>query len=93
MTAAGDEDNVAAVAYIAAIVPDEGETVGQIFGRTPPHSMAPRLEPDADGYLWLTVKDFRNAVAPGASEKETALMAAAQKPINVTPSRQPGRRR
>jgi len=89
VTAAGEEDNVKGLAYIAAIVPDAGETVGQIFGRTAPHPMAPALQPDTDGYLWLTVDDFRNAVAPNASEEETALMSAAQRPINVACLGQP----
>jgi pimeloyl-ACP methyl ester carboxylesterase len=39
--------------------------------------------PDADGFLWLTVDAFRNAFAPDASPSETALMAAAQKPISL----------
>ena len=34
-----------------------------------------------DGFLWLTVDAFRNAVAPDATEEETSLMAANQKPI------------
>jgi pimeloyl-ACP methyl ester carboxylesterase len=37
ITAAGaGNSKVKALAYIAAIVPDEGETVGQVFGRTAP---------------------------------------------------------
>jgi len=82
VTAAGTGDqNVKALVYIAAIVPDEGETVGDIFGRVPPHPTAPKLQPDQDGFFWLKVDDFRNAVAPDASAEETAVMAAAQKPI------------
>src|SRR6266853_5409675 len=60
--AAGNAD-VKALVYIAAIVPDEGETVSDIFRRVPPHPSAPKLEPDADGFLWLTVDGFRNALA------------------------------
>jgi pimeloyl-ACP methyl ester carboxylesterase len=62
-------------------VPDEGETVGEIFGRLPPHARAARLQPDSDGLLWLTVDDFRKAVAPDASPDDTFLMAVTQKPI------------
>ena len=64
ITAAGaGESNVKALVYVAAVVPDEGETVGEIFGRVPPHGKAPRLQPDSDGLLWLTVDDFRKAMA------------------------------
>jgi pimeloyl-ACP methyl ester carboxylesterase len=78
--AAGDL-KVKALVYVAAIVPDEGETVGQIFGRVAPHPKAPKLQPDDDGLVWVTVDAFRNAIAPDASREETALMAATQKPI------------
>ena len=81
--AAAANSNVKALAYVAAIVPDEGETVGDVFRRVPPHPSAPQLQPDADGFLWLTVDAFRNAFAPDATASETALMAAAQKPISV----------
>jgi len=81
--AAAGNSNVKALVYIAAIVPDEGETVSDIFRRVPPQTSAPKLEPDADGFLWLTVDGFRNAFAPDASALETALMASTQKPISV----------
>lgn len=81
--AAAGNANVKALVYIAAIVPDEGETVGDVFQRVPPHPSAPKLQPDADGFLWLTVDAFRNAFAPDASASETALMAAVQKPISL----------
>jgi len=81
--AAAGNPNVKALVYIAAVVPDEGETVGDVFHRVASHSSAPKLQPDADGFLWLNVDAFRTAVAPDASLSETALMAATQKPISV----------
>jgi len=79
--AAAGDPNVKALVYVAAVVPDEGERVGEIFGRVAPHPKAPKLQPDSDGLLWVTVEAFRNAIAPNASPEETALMAATQKPI------------
>lgn len=84
ITAAGaGNPNVKALVYVAAIVPDEGENVGQVFQRLPPHPSAPTLQPDADGFLWLKADAFRNAIAPDATPEEANLMAAAQKPISV----------
>jgi pimeloyl-ACP methyl ester carboxylesterase len=84
ITAAGAGDpNVKALVYIAAVVPDEGETVGDVFHRVAPHHSAPQLQPDDNGFLWLHTDAFRNAVAPNASAEEIALMAAAQKPITL----------
>jgi pimeloyl-ACP methyl ester carboxylesterase len=79
--AAGGNPNVKALICIAAIVPDEGETVGDVFHRVPAHPSAPKLQPDVDGFLWVNVDAYRSAVAPDASSSETALMAATQKPI------------
>jgi pimeloyl-ACP methyl ester carboxylesterase len=79
--AAAGDPKVKALVYVAAVVPDEGETVGEIFGRVAPHPKAPKLQPDSDGLLWVTADAFRNAIAPDASTEETSLMAATQKPI------------
>ena len=83
ITAAGaDNPQVKALVYIAAIVPDEGETVGALFQRAEPQpSTRPQLAPDADGFLWLPPGAFANAVAPGASKEETDLMDINQHPI------------
>jgi pimeloyl-ACP methyl ester carboxylesterase len=81
--AAAGNPNVKSLVYIAAIVPDEGETVGDVFHRVPPHPSSPKLQPDVDGFLWMNVEAFRAAVAPDASPSETALMAATQKPISL----------
>jgi pimeloyl-ACP methyl ester carboxylesterase len=81
--AAAANSYVEALVYVAAIVPDEGETVDDVFRRVPPHPSAPQLHPDADGFLWLTVDAFRIAFAPEATASETALMTATQKPISV----------
>jgi pimeloyl-ACP methyl ester carboxylesterase len=81
-TAAGaDNPQVKALVYIAAIVPDEGETVGALFQRAEPQSGRPQLAPDADGFLWLPPGAFANAVAPDASREETDLMEINQHPI------------
>lgn len=83
ITAAGaDNPEVKGLVYIAAIVPDEGETVGALFQRAEPQpSTRPPLAPDADGFLWLPPGAFAHAVAPDASKEETDLMQINQHPI------------
>ena len=81
--AATGHAEVKALVYIAAIVPDEGENVGQVFQRLPRSPEAPALQPDADGFLWVSADAFRNAIAPDAAPEEAELMAGAQKPISV----------
>ena len=79
--AASGVSRVKALVFIAAIVPDEGETVGQLFHRAEPHPKAPQLVPDENGLLWMSAEGFANAVAPEATPDEIAFMTATQKPI------------
>ncbi len=69
---------------MAAIVPDEGETVGAVFQRAPAHPQAPQLTPDAAGRLWVDERAFSQAIAPDATPTEAAFLAAVQKPISLT---------
>lgn len=73
---------VKGLVFVAALAPDEGETVGEVFGRGKPHPSAPQLAPDNDGFIWLPDGAFATAFAQNASAKETALFAAVQRPIH-----------
>ena len=79
--AAAGEPKVKVLVYVAAIVPDEGETVGDVFQQLPPHPKAPQLQPDVDGLLWVDADAFRDAIAPDATPERIGTLAAAQKPI------------
>ena len=72
---------VASLVYIAALAPDEGETVSDVFYRGQPHPKAPKLEPDSHGLVWLPAGAFADAFAPNASSAEQEVLAAVQRPI------------
>ncbi|WP_447763600.1 alpha/beta fold hydrolase [Sphingopyxis panaciterrae] len=74
---------VKALVFMNALLPDEGETVMDVFTRTAPHPQAPALAPDADGLLWLPEDAFEQAFAQQASTSEQAVMAAVQRPISI----------
>jgi pimeloyl-ACP methyl ester carboxylesterase len=76
--------NVRALVYVAALAPDEGETVGEVFGRGTPHPQAPQLEPDAHGLIWLPDEAFAAAFAQNASAEEQTILRAVQRPISVS---------
>ncbi len=78
-----NDERVKALVYIAALAPDEGETVGQVFYRDEPHALAPQLAPDGDGFIWMPQDGFRNAFAQHATAEQLALLAAVQRPISV----------
>jgi pimeloyl-ACP methyl ester carboxylesterase len=81
--AATRSEKVRSLVYIAALAPDEGETVADVFYRAEPHPKAPKLVPDRHDLIWLPEDAFAAAFAPHASAEEQALLAAVQRPIAV----------
>ena len=77
------EERVKSFVYVAALAPDEGETVAQVFYRDEAHAEAPKLAPDKHGFIWMPVEGFSRAVAHKASTDQTRVMAAVQRPISV----------
>lgn len=80
---AARSDAVKALVYVNALVPAEGETVLDVFTRTAPHALAPRVAPDENGLIWLPEDAFAQAFAPQASQREQAVLAAVQRPISI----------
>jgi len=78
-----------ALVYVAALAPDEGETVADVFYRNPPHPLAPELKPDNDGWIWLPDNAFPTAFAQHATADDHVLLAAVQRPIAVACIQQP----
>jgi pimeloyl-ACP methyl ester carboxylesterase len=76
-------DRVKLLIYVAALAPDEGETVAEVFYREPPHAQAPKLAPDANGYIWMPRDGFDSAFAQDANSELKAVLAATQRPINL----------
>ena len=81
--AAAHDDRVKSLVYIAALAPDEGEAVADVFYRTAAHPKAPKLVPDDYGLIWMPEEGFGCAVAHKASPDQLAIMAAVQRPIAV----------
>jgi pimeloyl-ACP methyl ester carboxylesterase len=77
------DDRVKSLVYVAALAPDEGETVADVFYRAAPHSKAPQLAPDEHGFIWMPEEGFSNAVAHNASADQTTIASAVQRPISV----------
>ena len=50
---AARDRRVKALVYVAALAPDEDETVADAFFRTAAHPQAPKLAPDAHGLIYL----------------------------------------
>ena len=76
------DQRVSTLVYVAALAPDEGETVADVFYRAEPHPQAPKLAPDAHGLIYLPDASFALAFAPNASAEEQTVLAAVQRPIS-----------
>lgn len=76
-------ERVKLLIFVAALAPDEGETVAEVFYREPPHLQAPQLSPDGNGYIWMPAEGFDCAFAQDATADVKALLSATQRPINV----------
>jgi pimeloyl-ACP methyl ester carboxylesterase len=83
ITEAGVHDKVAGLVYVAALVPDAGETTSQQyegFAATPDFV----IDVGDDGYGFLNPEKFKDGFAADTSDTEAAFMRDAQVPINMS---------
>jgi len=83
ITEAGQHDKVAGLVYVAAFAPGEGESVNDLGSNkdVPQPPGLAGIEPDANGYLWMSTRNFAEHFAQDLPASTTALMAVGQKPI------------
>jgi pimeloyl-ACP methyl ester carboxylesterase len=87
--ATANDERIKALVYIAALAPDEGETVVQVFYRDETHPKAPQLTPDDDGLIWMPDAGFDDAFAQNATAEQIALSKAVQRPIALKSIQEP----
>lgn len=74
-------ERVQSLVFVAALAPDEGETVAEVFYREKPHPAAPQLAPDAHGLIWMPDEALGAAFSQNSGPEQAALFAATQRPI------------
>ncbi len=87
--AAVREERVKSLIYVAALAPDEGEPVAEVFYRDEPHPDQPKMVPDSNDLVWMPEDAFGRALAHKASAKQASIAAALQRPIAVQCVREP----
>ncbi len=85
ITEAGNHPKVAALVYIAAFAPDQGESVETLLGTFSPGepSAGDAILPPQDGFLFLDREKFHHSFAGDLSADEAAFMADSQVPWGV----------
>src|SRR5947207_6607074 len=85
ITAAGVSDKVAALVYVAAFVPDGGESITDLQTRFPSLAMGnflqPRPLPDGSVELSVDPDRFQQVFCADVSDDVAAFMAHAQRPL------------
>jgi pimeloyl-ACP methyl ester carboxylesterase len=83
ITEAGTDPNVAALVYIAAFAPDNGESVNTLIADPPPGAPVPPILPPTDGFLFLDREKFHASFAGDVPAEQAAFMADSQVPWGV----------
>jgi pimeloyl-ACP methyl ester carboxylesterase len=83
ITEGGVNEKVSALVYVAAFAPDAGESANDSLKEYPPSRGLSHLSVDAEGFATLSADGMASNFAQDVSKAETAVMAAAQGPIQV----------
>jgi pimeloyl-ACP methyl ester carboxylesterase len=84
--ASASSDNVKALVYIGAFVPDTGESILGLLGAYPPPPtdlFTPVPLPSGDVDLYFTPKYYAAVFATGVPEKLSSIMAVTQRPVTA----------
>jgi pimeloyl-ACP methyl ester carboxylesterase len=96
--AATNANNVVGLVYVAAFVPDEGETLADIVGKSEDSVINPALRPlnypTAEGAetaveFRIDPAEFHEVFAFDLPAEQTSLMAATQRPLSAVPFSEP----
>jgi pimeloyl-ACP methyl ester carboxylesterase len=80
ITEAGSHDKVAALVYITAFAPDQGESVNTLLAGFPQDGPQPPILPPVNGNLFLDRAKFHESFAADVPLEEAAFQADSQVP-------------
>jgi pimeloyl-ACP methyl ester carboxylesterase len=83
VTIAGNAANVAGLVYIAAFVPDKGETLSGLL-TSYPHDPKSGILPPVNGFAWYDLAKYHSGFCADLPKAEAEFMAASQVPVAVS---------
>ncbi len=82
VTEAGTAENVKGIVYLSAMVPDAGDSAGEMMQKL--NSPMEGLVPDHDGFVWLDDPvAYAHVMASDVAPARVAVLAATQQPISA----------
>ncbi|WP_262246721.1 alpha/beta fold hydrolase [Parapedobacter soli] len=89
ISAAGNDAKVAGLVYVAALIPDEGQSVVDVNAPFPPGPGGAEFRPDAEGFLSMTAKGIHEDFAQDLPEAQRNVLVATQTPWAAAATVQP----
>ncbi|PUZ25809.1 alpha/beta hydrolase [Chitinophaga parva] len=83
ITESGNDPKVKALVYVAAFMPDAGESTLELVQNAKPLPVQGILTPDARGNVYLGQSTFQQTFTPGQSREKADFMYASQIPLTV----------
>ncbi len=80
--AAANEPSVKALVYVAAYMPDAGETLADLSAKFPAPPLLTALVPDAAGFLYIDPTKVHDVFCRDLPETQARILAATQKPLH-----------
>ena len=84
ITEAGSHEKVKSLVYVAAFIPDEGESTLDLVQSVPLLELNGILAPDNKGLVYLDKEKFNATFATGETPEKSAFMYDSQIPLTVT---------
>jgi pimeloyl-ACP methyl ester carboxylesterase len=80
--AAFGSENVKGLVFLAAFVPDEGETTGELLQMAPGTTLQQAIRPDSAGFAYIDRAQFKEIFCADLSDEEAAVLAVTQHPVH-----------
>lgn len=80
--AAAGEKNVVSLVYLAAFVPDEGETTADLLAMGPGTDLTSAIRPDTAGFAYIDRAQFKPIFCADLGDEEAAVLAITQRPVH-----------
>lgn len=80
ITESGTHEKVAALVYVTAFAPDQGESVNSLISSFPADGPQPPILPPVNGFLFLDREKFHSSFAGDVSSEDAGFMADSQVP-------------